>query len=156
MTLSDYSGLEQDIRNAPEPQILPPNTEVKARIVSVNSGESEKNGARWYSVVFDVPSEPMCPLFSDFFWDLADRDKLNEKQYAQALYRFRKFAESFGIDYSRPFSWEDDLPGLEGWMILKVIKDKSGEYPDKNGVAEYISGPSISNDDPQIFDEPPF
>ena len=139
MTLTDYSSLEQEIKEAPEPEILPAGSEVKARIILVNSGVSEKNDAKWYSVVYDVPSEPLCPAFSDFFWDLSDRDNIDPKQFQQSLRQFKLFADAFSLDYSRPFSWEDDLPGLDGWMILKVVKDKTGEYPDKNGVSKYIA-----------------
>ena len=54
MSLSDYSSMEQEIRNAPEPKVLPKGSEVKARIISVNTGVSEKQksyGARWYMPV---------------------------------------------------------------------------------------------------------
>jgi len=156
MSLTDYSEIEKEIREAPEPQILPKDTEVKARIVAVNSGVSDTNNAKWYSVVFDVPDEPLCPMFSDFFWDLVDRDKLTEKQYVASLHQFKSFAEAFGIDYSRPFSWEDDLPGLEGWMILKVVRDKDGQYPDKNGVKKYIAGPSTAGDQQSDPEDIPF
>lgn len=143
MSLTDYSDLEKEIKDAPEMEILPAKTEAKLRIVKVDSGvidDEQKNsyGAGWYSVTFDVPSEVNCPMFNDFFWDLNSRDKIDPKQYQQALRRFRDFADAFNIDYSRPFSWEDDLPGLEGWAVLKVVKDKSGEYPDKNGVSKYV------------------
>jgi len=138
MTISDYSDLEKEIKNAPEPQILPAGTEVKGRIVKVDGGISEKNNAEWHSVTYDVPNEVLCPMFNDFFWELSDHDKIDPKQYQQSLRQFKTFAEAFNLDYSRPFSWEDDLPGLEGWMILKVVKDKKGEYPDRNGVAKYI------------------
>ena len=144
MSLTDYSSLEGEIKNAPDPEILPKDTEVKARIIAVNHGVIEKEssksyGAGYYSVLFDVPSEPLCPVFSAFFYDLADRDKIEVSQFTKALPTFRAFAESFNIDYSRPFSWEDDLPGLEGWIVLGVQKDKNGEYPDKNIVKKYIS-----------------
>ena len=143
MSLSDYSEIEQDIKNAPEPKILDVGTEVKARIIMVKSGTTDKTEtgeeATYHSPVFDVPDEALCPSFSDFFWDLADREKLGEKNYQQSLRQFRDFAEAFGIDYSRLFSWEDDLPGKEGWMIVGVKKDKSGEYPDQNKVSKYIA-----------------
>jgi len=143
MSLSDYSSIENEIANAPDMRILPNNTEAKLRIVRVDSGiiddESKSTyGAEWHSVTFDVPDDDLCPMFNDFFWDLNSRDKLNSKQYSAALRQFRDFAKAFGIDYTRPFSWEDDLPGLEGWAILKVVKDKNGEYPDKNGIKRYI------------------
>ena len=139
MSLSDYSSLENRIKDAPEPKILDAGTEVKGRIILVNTGVSEKNDAKWYSVLYDVPSEALCPPFSDFFWELADKEKIDPKQFAQAIRSFKVFAEAFDIDYSRPFSWEDDLPGKEGWMIVGVKKDKSGEYPDQNKVSKYIS-----------------
>ena len=136
MSLSDYSSLEKEISNAPEPKILPKGSEVKARIITVRNGISEKNGAQWYSVVFDIPSEPLAREFNGFFWDLADLSKLEEKAGLGALRGFKNFASAFGVDYSKPFSWEDDLIGLEGWVILGV--KKSDEYEDQNTVSKYL------------------
>jgi len=138
MSLTDYSDLEGQIKDAPEPKTLPRGAEVKARIISVRDGVSDKNGAQWYSVVFDVPSDPMVIEFNDFFWDLADRDKLTEKEFQRSLRKFKLFAEAIGLDYSRPFSWADDLVGMECWVILGV--KKSDEYGDQNTVSKYITG----------------
>jgi len=134
--MSDYSDLESEIGSAPEPRILNPNTEVKARIVSVRSGISDKNDCTWYQPVFDVPEDPMVTEFNDFFWEL-DRSKLTPKQFQRELFKFKQFAGAFNIDYSRPFSWEDDLPGKEGWVIVGV--KKSEEYGDQNSVKKYIA-----------------
>jgi len=136
MSLADYSNLEKEISNAEAPKTLPRGTEVKARIIKVNSGISDKNGAKWFMPYFDVPSEPLALEFNAFFWDLADRDKLDPKQAARLLSQFQIFAKCFDIDYSRPFSWEDDLIGKSGWVILGVIKDD--EYGDKNSISKYI------------------
>ena len=136
MALVDYSDLEQEIRDAPEPKILPRGSEVKARIINVREGISEKNNAQWYSPVFDVPSDPLVSEFNGFFWDLADRDKLDAKQDARNIAEFKKFAACFDLDYSRPFEWESDLIGLEGWIILGV--KKSDEYGDQNTVSKYV------------------
>ena len=138
MSLTDYSDLEGQIKDAPEPKTLPRGAEVKARIISVRDGVSDKNGAQWYSPVFDVPSDPMVIEFNDFFWDLADRDKLTEKEFQRSLRKFKLFAEAIGLDYSRPFSWADDLVGMECWVILGV--KKSDEYGDQNTVSKYITG----------------
>lgn len=156
MSLTDYSDLEKEIEDAPEPKTLPRGAEVKARIITVREGISDKNGAQWYSPVFDVPSDPMVIEFNSFFWDLADRDKLDAKQAQRSLYQFQKFAECFGLDYSRPFSWEDDLPGLEGWIILGVRK--SDEWGDQNTVSKYVTGPKspTSRSKPVESDEIPF
>lgn len=138
MALTDYSDLEKEIADAPEPKIMPNGSEVKARIIAVRDGISDKNGAQWYMPVFDIPSEPLAMEFNDFFWDLADRDKLDEKAAARSLRKFKIFAEAFSLDYSRPFSWTDDLVGLEGWTILGVRK--SDEFGDQNTIKKYVAG----------------
>ena len=136
MALTDYSDLEQQIKDAPEPRVLPAGSEERARIINVRSGISDKNDARWYSPVFDVPDDPMVVEFNTFFWELADRDKLTPKEVQRGIYQFGRFAECFGLDYSRPFSWEDDLNGLEGWVILGL--KKSEEYGDQNSIKKFV------------------
>lgn len=136
--LSDYSDMEQEIKDAPEPKILPRGSEVTARIIAVRTGISDKNDATWYQPVFDVPADPMVVEFNDFFWDIADRDKLSEKQAARAISDFQIFATAISLDYSRPFSWEDDLIGKECDVILGFKKDE--EYGDKNTVSRYVVG----------------
>lgn len=136
MALTDYSNLEQEIANAPDTKTLPRGTEVKARIIGIRDGVSDKNGAQWYMPAFDIPSEPLAMEFNDFFWDLLDRDKLDEKNAVRAMRKFKTFAEAFNIDYSQPFSWEDFI-GLEGWVILGVRK--TDEYGDQNTVQKYIA-----------------
>lgn len=135
MALVDYSAMEGQIKEAPEPKVLAKGSEVKARIIAIRDGVSEKNGVHWYSPVFDVPEEPLAKEFSDFMWDLADLDKLTEKQGAAALRRFRDFAKAFGIDFSRPFDWEE-LVGLDGWVILGIQKDE--KYGEQNTVSKYL------------------
>lgn len=137
MSLVDYTDMEKEIAGAPEPKILPAGSEVKVRVVSVKTGVSDKNDAVWYMPVFDVPDDPMVVEFNDFFWDL-DREKLDAKAFQRALYKFKQFATAMGIDFSRPFSWTDDVPGKEGWAILGVKKDD--EYGDKNIIKKYVAG----------------
>ena len=138
MSLTDYTSLEKEIADSQEPKTLSRGSEVKARVINVREGISDKNGAQWFQPVFDVPSDPMVLEFSDFFWDLASREKLEEKAYQRAVNKFKNFAAAFGLDYSRPFSWTDDLIGLEGWVILGVRK--SDEYGDQNTVTRYVAG----------------
>ncbi len=136
MSLTDYSDIEKEISDAPEPKTLPRGAEVKARIIAVRAGTSDKNGAKWYTPVFDVPDDPMVSEFSAFFWDLSDRDKLEPKQAARNTTAFKNFAQCFGLDYSKPFDWEEDLIGLQGWIIVGVRK--SDEYGDQNSVSKYV------------------
>ena len=150
--LTDYSSMEKDITNVPEPTTLKKGTEVRARIISVRTGvvdkpESDYDGIAYFSVSFDAPDEPLAKEFSDFFWDLIDREKLNvisEKTALAAIRKFRNFADAFGLDYSRPFDLEDDLPEKTGWLIVGI--KKSDEYGDQNTVNKYLapSGNSAS------------
>jgi len=137
MALTDYSEMEKEIADTPEPSVLKKGSEVKARIITVRSGVSDKNNAQWFSVVYDVPDEPMAKEFSDFFWDLADRDKLEPKQAVRAMNQFKNFASAFDLDYSKPFDWEEDLVGLEGWLIVGIRK--SDEYGEQNTVQKYLA-----------------
>lgn len=136
--LADYSDLEQEIKDAPEPKVLPRGSEVKARIIGCREGISDKNNCQWYQPIFDVPGDPLVSEFNDFFWDLADRDKLDAKQAARSLTKFKNFAAAFDLDYSRPFEWETDLIGLEGWVILGF--KKSEEYGDQNTISKFVTG----------------
>jgi len=138
MALTDYSDLEKEIQDAPEPTILNRGAEVKARIISINEGISDKNDAQWYMPTFDVPAQPLVIEFNDFFWDLKEKEKIGDKQYQRLLTKFRKFATAFSLNYSKPFDWIDDLIGLEGWVILGVKKDE--EYGDKNNISKYVIG----------------
>ena len=145
MALTDYSKLEKEIENVPEPTTLKKGTEVKARIISVRTGVVEKDdsdyvGLSYFSVSFDTPDEPLAKEFSDFFWDLCDLEGLkniSEKAALSAMRKFRTFAEAFGLDYGRPFDLEEDLPGKEGWLIVGI--KKSDEYGDQNTVQKYLS-----------------
>lgn len=138
MSLSDYKDLADEISNAPEPKTLKRGEEVRARVIGVRSGVSDKNGAKWYQPIFDIPDDPMVNEFNAFFWDLADRDKLDPKQKARNMHLFKQFATAFSLDYSQPFDWESDLIGLEGWVILGV--KKSDEYGEQNTVSKFVSG----------------
>lgn len=137
MPLSDYTDIMGDIEDAPEPCILPRGTEVKARIIRVDTGQSDKwEMARWYNVTFDVPDQPEVIEFKDFFWDLAEsKGKISEKQYQRTLYRFRTFAKAFDIDYSKPLDWTQHLDGKEGFVILGIKSDP--EWGDKNSINKY-------------------
>lgn len=150
MALTDYSKMEGEIANAPEPSALKKGSEVKARIIGVRTGVVEKDesdyvGISYFSVSYDAPDEPLAKEFNDFFWDLCDVEKLkaiSEKTALAAMRKFRNFADAFGLDYSRPFDLEDDLPGKTGWLIVGI--KKSDEYGDQNTVQKYIATPKGS------------
>jgi hypothetical protein len=137
MSLIDYSDLEQEINDAQEPIALPKGTEVKVRIIQVRIGTSEKSGADYFIPILEALGDGMERVkeISDFLWAL-DKENLTSKEYDRALYQFKKFAKCFGIDLSRPFDPEENLVGLEGWIIVGL--KKSDEYGEQNNVSKYI------------------
>ena len=136
--LTDYSDLEKEIEDAPETKTLPRGSEVKARIIAVYPGENESTGVRFYRLVFDIPAQPEVKEFQIFMNELEDREKMEANHRRKALRNFGDFRIAFGLDISRPFSWEDDLINLEGWVILGV--KKSDEYGDQNTVSRFVVG----------------
>jgi hypothetical protein len=129
--------MEQEILDAQEPTVLPKGTEVKVRIIQVRQGTSEKSGNDYLMPLYEVLGDgmEMVKEVSDFLWVL-DKENLSAKDYARALDQFKKFAKCFGIDLSRPFDPEEDLVGLEGWIIVGLRK--SDEYGEQNNVSKYI------------------
>jgi hypothetical protein len=134
-SLVDYTDIADDVENAPEPQVMEKGTEVKARIISVRTGTSDKNDCNWFMPTFDIPNDPMVKEFNDFFWEL-DKEHLSDKDYQRALYKFKTFVKAFGLDLSKPIDWIEDLPALEGWLIVGAKKDD--EYGEQNTVRKYI------------------
>ena len=55
-------------------------------------------------------------------------------------YKIRHFAEATGLlpQYERGELLADDMAGRTGRCKLTVQKDKSGQYPDKNGIGDYL------------------
>jgi hypothetical protein len=137
MALIDYSDMEQEILDAQEPTVLPKGTEVKVRIIQVRQGTSAKSGNDYLLPLYEVLGDgmEMVKEVSDFLWVL-DKEALTAKEYARALDQFKKFAKCFGIDLSRPFDPDEDLIGLEGWIIVGLRK--SDEYGEQNTVSKYI------------------
>lgn len=141
MSIMDFSTMEEEIKNAPEPHILAKGTEAQVRVIGVNEGMSDKNGARWFMPRFDYPSDPMVKEFTQFFWNPLDSAKLTEKQKQMNNYSFKQFCACFGVDLSKPFAFED-LIGKEGWVIVGV--QKSDEYGEQNTISKYVTGSADS------------
>jgi hypothetical protein len=140
MALTDYSDLEKEVMDAPQPKMLPKGTEVKVRIIGVNTGTSEKNGVNWFSPRFDVPEDPMVIEFNTFFWDLhSAKNVVDPKQYARNLFSFQQFCKAFGIDLSKPFDLENDLIGRTGYVQVGI--QHSDQYGDQNTVSKFVAGP---------------
>ncbi len=136
MSLLDLSGIIDEVEDAQEPTVAGKGTEQKLRIVSVNGGIAGKKDCEYFSPNFEVVDAPLVKGFNQFFW-VPDKEKLDPKQYARALWDIKVFAECFGIDLSKPLDYEDDLPGLTGWAILGI--KKSEEYGEQNNIRKFIT-----------------
>lgn len=141
MTLTDYSSLEEEIKNVPEKKILPAKTEAKFRILKVEEGvvdneEKPSYGMSYANITCDLPGND-APMFNIFLWKLENNFK-DPNDYKDALRAFRDFMGCINFDYTKPFDWETDLLNKEGWARFGIKRDKTGEYPDKNQISEYI------------------
>ena len=136
MALIDYTDMEDEIKDAPEPKVLKAGTEVKVRITSVRTGTSEKNDADYFMPTLEVPDDPMVKEFNDFHWVL-DREALTAKEFERAKYKFSQFVKCFGVNLARPFDPEEDLVGLEGWIVVGLRK--SEEYGEQNTISKYTT-----------------
>jgi len=141
--LSDYSSLEEEIKNVPEKKLLPAKTEAKFRIIKAEKGvvdnEEKKNfGMNYINITCDIPGHD-APMFNIFIWDLIQSNGWKDpNNYKDALRAFRDFTSCIGLDYTRPFDWETDVINREGWARFGIKKDKTGEHADKNQIMEYI------------------
>jgi hypothetical protein len=133
----DFSSMEKEINDAPEPRVLNKGEEVQVRIIAVNTGISEKNGAPWFMPRYDVPKDPMVKEFTDFMWDPSGNSKLDEKSKQRNTYHIQQFFKCFKIDISKPFQWED-LVGKLGWVIAG--QRTTDDYGVQNSVSKYITG----------------
>lgn len=57
-----------------------------------------------------------------------------------AAYKLRHFAESVGLlaEYERGEMTADQMVGRSGTCQVGIQKDKSGQYPDKNVIRDYV------------------
>jgi|WetSurMetagenome_2_1015567.scaffolds.fasta_scaffold251296_1 hypothetical protein len=142
MALNDYSSMEQEIRNTPEPKVLPKGKEVKARIIRVQIGISDKDaysGARWIRFLVDIPDDLMVKEFGFFCWDpLTNKNIADPKIVSHNQDSFNRITKCFKIDLTKPFDWETDIVGKTGWIITGQKDDP--EYGIQNTVSKFITG----------------
>ena len=133
MSLVDYSDLEQEIMDMPEPITLPRGSEVKLRIINHTEGEGEYGV--WHLLTFDIPSEPYAKEIRKFMSDPIGANNASEKIKQRVFNTFKYFVSCFKVDLGQPLDW-DTLIGLEGWCILGVKKDD--EYGEQNTISKFV------------------
>ena len=134
MALTNYTDLEEEIMNAPEPIILPRGSEMKVRIINHTEGEGDYG--TWHALTFDIPSEPLAKEIRKFISDPLQAQDAEERIKQNTNRNFGYFVKCFDIDLAS-FDW-NDLEGLEGWAILGVKKDD--EYGDQNTISKFVTG----------------
>jgi len=112
--------LDVNFDDVVEPRTVDPDDEYELRITSVTQAD-DRNGAPYILPRFEVVSDPYAKEFSQFIRiPYADQ---TPKECNQSKYKLLTFLKTFGIDASRPVSFEDDLIGATGWAILGVKDD---------------------------------
>ncbi len=132
------SILDLDLSDAKEPTVVPANQEYQLVITKCEAPKQDKSGFDYIMPVFEIPKEPNSKSFSRYI-RLATRgnlDKLDDKKKNDLKWGNTVFLKCFGIDTTKKFSPEDDLPGKKGWAILGVESDE--EYGDKNKISKFV------------------
>jgi len=137
MSLLDYSEFSTPIENSVEPHTLPDNSEVIVRCIGFKTGTKEGDVTKdWFTIRYDVPSDPMCNEFQDFHWAPSSYNALEPKQRERSMYAMKCLAQAFSIDLTQPFSLEE-LVGKEALALLGIRKG-DGQYPDQNVIRKFI------------------
>lgn len=136
MALIDLTN--QNIADTPEPVVMPADSEVKLRVIEAKYREEEgkNNGLPFMMVRFEVVGEPLAKEVSKFF-GMPD-NRLEPKKNEGNKRAMKHFGEAFGVDFNRPFE-DEDLVGLEGWVILGV-DNTNEQYGEQNYIKRFVTG----------------
>lgn len=97
-----------------------------------------------------------------------DKDGKNKKVFDWLVdteggaYKIRHFAEASGMlaEYEKGELMAEDMIGKTGRCEIIIQKDKTGAYPDKNAITDYLKGEPgaapVSFDRKDLDDEIPF
>lgn len=125
---------EWNLEDSHEPIALKDGAEVVLRIIEVARAERPKTSTTYYTVHFDVPSEPFSKDITDWF-DEPSRG-MDAKRLNAARQKMLHFMECFGIDRSQPSDPTEDWVGCEGWCIL--LLRSSEQYGEHNRISKFV------------------
>lgn len=129
--------VDQNIADTPDPVVMAADSEVKLRIISAeyNQKAEKNNGNPYLMVRFEVCDQPLAKEISKFF--ALPCHELDAKKNEAAKRTLKYLGEAFGVDFNRPFE-DEDLVGLEGWVILGV--ESTEQYGDQNFIKRFVTG----------------
>ena len=132
--MSMIDPTEWELESSEEPYALKDGAEVQLRIIEVRKAERPDNGAVYYTIRMEVPTEVYSKDITD--WLDIPSLKLDAKRLNAARQKMMVFLQAFSIDTSRPFDPTEDWVGQEGWAILSL--SKSEQYGEQNRVSKYL------------------
>lgn len=133
-TMSMIDPSEWNLEDSREPYALKDGTEALLRVLEVRKSTRPETDTEYYTVRFEVPSEPYSKDIADFI-DLPS-SRLDAKRLNAARQKMLNFTQCFGIDLSRPFDPTEDWVGCQGWCILSL--SKSDQYGEQNRISKYL------------------
>lgn len=82
----------------------------------------------------------MIELKLKVFTDTGGTRVINDYLLDAVAYKVKHFAECVGLldAYNEGLLTAADCAGRAGKLNLKIQKDKNGQFPDRNGVADYV------------------
>lgn len=118
-----------------EPTIIPPNTEVVVRIVSIKEGKGLASGKPYIMPRLEVPAEPYAKEFNHVV--MLPEEDMDEKTRNNTAYRLIQFLTAFGVDVSGEIELDiEDLIGREADAVLDVDDDPT--YGEQNRVKYFV------------------
>ena len=130
-----YDLGEMNLDAGQEPKAVEAGQEVKVTIISCKK-DLDKNEHKYIQPRFEIEEAPLSKDFT-YFLHIPDGAWMTPKQLNASLWGMKNFLTCFGIDSSSRISFEDDLPGHSGWVI--VGKSESEEYGEQNFIKKFIT-----------------
>ena len=133
-TVSMIDPSEWELEDSHEPIALKDGAEVILRIIEVSKAIRPDTGTNYYTVRFEVPSEPFSKDITDWL-DEPSRG-MDPKRLNTSKQKMMHFMDCFGIDRARPSDPAEDWVGCEGWCILSLRS--SEQYGEQNRISKFV------------------
>lgn len=125
---------QHNMNDVVEPQAVEEG-EYKIRLIECDGIKENSSGNPYILPRFEICDQPTSKDFTHYM--ALPHSGMDAKQMNKTLARLKNFGETFGIDFGRQVDF-DELPGLEGWVILGNKDDE--EYGPQNFIKKFITG----------------
>ena len=133
-SMSMIDPTEWNLDDSHEPIALKDGAEVILRVIEVTKSTRPETNTEYYTVRFEVPSEPLSKDITD--WFDAPSLSMDPKRLNTARQKMKHFMASFDIDRTRPTDPTEDWVGCEGWCVLSMRH--SEQYGEQNRISKFI------------------